>query len=168
MSIPSYSSINTDGALAPGLHSVDYPNTYIETGDANETIPFGYGVYEDTDGVVKIVTEAELSQYSARNSFGVAMFSARASALSSGSYSQYDKMGVGKTGIFTVVTNEQVTRGDVVRLQVEADTGKPVGTFCKTGQIGKSAIINGARWINADSATSASVFLPDSVTFTAD
>lgn len=168
MSIPSYTGINTNAALSPGVSAVFYPNTFQETGTAGETIPFGYAIYEDTDLAVKIITEAELAQISARNSFGVALFSSEVQDVSSNGYVQKDTVAVGKTGYYTVVAYEQVARGDVVRVQIEAESGRPVGTFGKTATVGKTAVVNGARFFAADSATVATVFLPDVITLTAD
>lgn len=168
MSIPSNTGINTNTALSAGYSAVSYPNTFEEYGTANEVIPWGYAVYEDTDLLVKIITEAELAQISARNSLGIALFSPEVADVSSGGYKQYDGIKVGKTGFFTVVAYEQVARGDVVRVQIEAETGRPVGTWGKTATVGKTAVVNGARFWAADSATVATVFLPDSITLTAD
>jgi hypothetical protein len=114
-----------------------------------------------------------LTAISANNTLGVAMFSHTANGLDSKQYERYDQVGFLKTGIVWVVVHETVAKGDPVRITHTTDGANVVGMFGTTANAANTALVNGARFISAsetdaDSVKVAQVFIPDSITLTAD
>lgn len=166
MGVPSYEDISTEAAFSPGNVCQQYSGTYIESGVANDTIPFGYAC-QIKAGVIENLAAADLTAMAADNAMRIAMYGANASALNSGAYSQYDQIGLGATGFFSVVTEEDVAVGDPVRVRLTTSTVKIKGMFGTTADPNKTAVINEARYVSYRDNV-AVVFIPDSITFTLD
>lgn len=173
MAIDSYTDINTNQTNSAGRLGRNYPNTYVESEVCGATaLKFGYGI-QVLSGVASPLAAANAAAISAKNTFGVAMFSPAANGLDSAQYEQYDQVGILKTGIVNVVVEETIAKGDTVRVRLTTASAKIVGMFGTTADTAKTATLNGARYVSASQTDAsgvliAEVFIPDSVTLTVD
>ncbi|HMW08381.1 MAG TPA: hypothetical protein PKL30_19300 [Leptospiraceae bacterium] len=173
MAIDSYSDVNTNQTNSAGRLGRNYPNNYIESEVCGATsIKFGYGA-QVKSGVVSALASGDVANISARNTFGVCTFSPGANGLDSAQYEQYDQVGFLKTGIINVPVTETIAKGDLVRVYHTTSSSKIVGMFATTAEATKTALITGARWVGASQTDASGVliaelFLPDSITLTAD
>lgn len=173
MAIDSYTDINTNQTNSAGRLWRNYPNNYIESEVCGSTaIKFGYACQVKA-GVIEPLATGDVTTISTRNTMGVAMFSPSAKGLDSKQYEQYDQVGFLKTGIVNVVVCETIAKGDPVRIIHTTDGADIVGMFATTANAANSALVNGARFVSASQADAsgeliAEVFIPDSITLTAD
>lgn len=173
MAIDSYTDVNTNQTNSAGKLGRNYTNNYIESEVCgSDAIKFGYGAQVKA-GVVAILATGDVTTISARNTFGVAVFSPGAAGLDSNQYEQYDQVGFLKTGIVNVVVTEVIAKGDPVRVYHTTSSAKIQGMFATTAEATKTALIAGARWVSASQTDAsgnliAELFIPDSITLTAD
>lgn len=179
MAIPTYTDISTASKSAPGEVSTNYKNNYVESEVCgSNALKFGYGI-QVKSGVANVLAAADAATISARNTFGIAVFSPVARGLDDRQYEQYDQVGILKTGIINVICEETVAKGDAVRVRLTnhaSDATKLVGKFGTTADTAKTAVINGARFVRSSGSLTvdgstyiiAELFLPDSITLTVD
>jgi hypothetical protein len=173
MAIDSYSDVNTNQTNSAGRLGRNYPNNYIESEVCGSgAIKFGYGA-QVKSGVVSALASGDVATISSKNTFGVAVFSPSANGLDSNQYEQYDQVGFLKTGIINVPVTETIAKGDLVRVYHTTSTAKIVGMFATTAEATKTALLVGARWVSASQTDASGVliaelFIPDSITLTAD
>lgn len=173
MAVDSYTDVNTNQTNSAGRLGRNYPNNYIESEVCGSgAIKFGYGAQVKSE-VVSALASGDVATISAKNTFGVAVFSPNANGLDSNQYEQYDQVGFLKTGIINVPVTETIAKGDLVRVYHTTSTAKIVGMFATSAEATKTALIAGARWVSASQTDAsgnliAELFLPDSITLTAD
>jgi hypothetical protein len=137
----SAGTLYADGVLKSGVIAEHHPSEYIITKVAEEAIPFGRAVVKGTgDNGVKLPSSGTDIM------LGVAGFSTEASDFNNGSYAQYDQIAVVDTGVVVVYVEEAVNIGDPVRIRHTASTGKYPGSFAKTADPGKTAVVSNAQW----------------------
>lgn len=173
MAIDSYSDVNTNQTNSAGRLGRNYPNNYIESEVCGSgAIKFGYGA-QVKSGVVSALASGDVATISSKNTFGVAVFSPNANGLDSNQYEQYDQVGFLKTGIINVIVTETIAKGDLVRVYHTTSSSKIVGSFATTAEATKTALLAGCRWVSASQTDAsgnliAELFIPDSITLTAD
>ena len=165
-------NLDTAQKRLAGECPVNYTNQYSES-LAMETDDVEYGTalqFGTTNGQVKKFAAADASFA------GVAARATAGSYANSNNdligYSDHDIVKVLKTGNIVVQTYEAVTPASVVRIAhtvggsiVAADIGK----FGDTASAGETVQLVGARYISSgDEDDLVEVFIPDSVTITAD
>ena len=173
MAIDTYTDVNTNQTNSAGKLGRNYTNNYIESEVCGATaIKFGLAAQVKA-GVVSPLASGDVATISARNTMGVTIFSPGAAGLDSNQYEQYDQVGLLKTGIVNVVVNEAIAKGDLVRVYHTTSSSKLVGQFCTTAEATKTALLAGCRWVSASQTDAsgnliAELFIPDSITLTAD
>lgn len=160
----SAGTLYADGVLRPGMITEHHPSEYIITKVAKEAIPFGRAVVKGSGD-----NGAKLPSGASDIMFGVAGFSTEAGDLNNDSYAQYDQIAVVDTGVVVVYVEEAVNIGDPVRIRHTAATGKYPGSFAKTADAGKTAVVSNAQWRSkTSSAGYAILYVHGPFTLTAD
>lgn len=130
-----------------GRISMHYPNTFISTGTAEESVLFGIALQAGTAG-------EQVKKFSSASGVfkGVAGYSIEASLLSSEMYSAYDPVGIVESGFVGVYVEEAVAIGDPVRVRHTnhaSDATLLAGQFATTEEAGKTATIDNCEFRSA-------------------
>lgn len=156
-----------------GKQPYHYPNQFVEGSNlaAGETIPFGRAVGQGS--VVDGITILKLASTALVKIFrGVSAESTDARDPENQSYLAGDAMGIAKTGVVTVYTEEVVNSLDPVRIRIQnhtTDPAKHCGNFCKTAIPGQTAILEGVEFRSESTVDGKVVlFLSDFVRVTPD
>ena len=157
--------LDTAQARLLGEQPVNYPNQFVETKAAENAFDFGKAVVDGT-----AATQVKLIAGAAGQFAGIAFRGFDGQKVDSDNqvigYAAKDVVGVLKTGYGVVYANEALGEADTVRVYhtVGAGSEEP-GTFAKTAEAGKTAVLSGAKFKSTVAAAgNVDLFLDDTVT----
>lgn len=163
MAIPKQ-SLYSDRYGMPGEIYEHNPITMIRSAAAEEDeIPFGRALMMGTDG-------DQVKKYaSATGVFvGVAGFSTQASDFDNSEYDDEDSVAVVTQGVVLVYVEEDVERGDTVRVRHTANGDYVAGSFATTADSGRTAVLTGAEFMGDSASGVVPLFLNPPFAISAD
>jgi hypothetical protein len=150
--------------LSAGQIVQHIPDEMIVTKIAEGAASFGRALVRGTAG-----DQAKTPAAGTEKFIGVAGRSFDASDLDDEAYADKDPLACIDNGVVMVYVEEAVGPSDPVRIRHTAATGKVPGSFCKTADSGKTALITGAEFKgSSDGAGLVPLYVKGLFTTTAD
>ena len=109
---------------------------------AEGVVKFGRGVVQGT-----AANQAKVIGAAADKFIGIAAYHAGANGLNTEEYSDKDQMDIVENGVYSVYVEEAVDQNSIVRIRhTVSGAGTAPGQFCKTAEVGKTAVLSGAKF----------------------